>query len=378
MIYVDNAATTKLADEVLDKMLPFLKEQYGNASTQYSLGVTARRAVSKAREQFAIAINAQPSEIYFTSGGSESDNWAISGIAYALKDKGNHIITSAIEHHAVLNACAALEKQGFKISYIPVDKYGRVSPEDVCSAIRPETTLISIMLANNEIGTIQPITEISKIAKSHGIILHTDAVQAVGHIPVDVNALDINLLSASAHKFNGPKGIGILYKKTGTPLLPLIYGGHQEFDQRAGTENVAGIVGAGAAIEVSLTTLQESILQTTTLSNMLIKEIKSKIPKVITNGHSTQRLPGIVSISFTGYDSESIMNILDIKGICVSNGSACNSGTKSLSHVLLATGTSEANAIGTIRISFGKYNTVDEVEKIVNALTFVINRTCSE
>lgn len=368
MIYVDNAATTKLDDKVLTAMLPFLQEQYGNASSQYTLGHQSRRALEHARIQVATAIRANAHEVFFTSGGSESDNWAIRGAALARRSKGNHIITSSIEHPAVLNTCSFLESQGFEISYLPVDRYGQINPADVATAIRSTTLLVSIMLANNEVGTIQPIREISKITKSAGVLLHTDAVQAIGHISVDVMELGVDMLSGSAHKFHGPKGTGFLYIKVNTGLPQFIFGGHQEQGMRAGTENIAGIVGTGAAIELCTSNLQEHFEHLSSLSRKLIGLLTEYIPNLVINGHLSERLPGIVNISFPGIDGEALMLVLDTKGICVSTSSACKSGSADPSHVLLAMGIPPKLATNTIRISLGRYNIVEDVEIIAREI----------
>lgn len=368
LIYADNAATTKIDDRVITAMLPFMREQYGNASSQYTLGHQSRRAIEHARTQVASAIGANANEVFFTSGGSESDNWAIRGVALSLRAKGNHIVTSSIEHPAVLNTCSFLERQGFSITYLPVDKYGRVDPSNVAAAIRPTTILASIMLANNEVGTIQPISEISKITKSAGILLHTDAVQAISHISVDVNDLGVDMLSASAHKFHGPKGTGFLYVRADTGLSQLIFGGHQERGMRAGTENVAGIVGTGAAVELYSNDLGEHFEYISSLSKKLIDLLREQIPNIIINGHSSEKLPGIVNLSLPDVDGEAMMLVLDTKGICVSTSSACTSGSTEPSHVLLAMGIPSKMAKSTIRISLGRYNTEEEVETIVSEI----------
>jgi cysteine desulfurase len=366
MIYADNAATTRISDNVIEKMIPFLKEHYGNPSSQYSFGLAAKRAVDKARIQFASALNASPDEIVFTSGGSEGNNWVLFGVAASLGDVKGHIITSSIEHHSILNACKAIEKQGVEVTYLPVDRYGRVSPADVRKAVQKDTVLVSIMLANNEIGTLQPISEIGQFLRSKGILFHTDAVQAIGHIPVDVVDLGIDFLTASSHKFNGPKGVGILYKRRGVELPPLIYGGEQERNLRAGTENVAGIVGAGFAMEESVAELCLNYEKLRILAISTIEGIQSRIPNLIVNGHPEHRLPGIVNLTFEGVSGESLMHLLDLKGLCVSTSSACSSGSNKPSHVLLATGLSDKQAKETIRISYGKYNDIAEVTQIVN------------
>ncbi len=374
MIYADNAATTKISDRTFEKMLPFLREQYGNASSQYSLGAKAKHAVEQARKQLAAAIGAEPTEITFTSGGSEANSWVIQCIAETYRNEPTHIITTAIEHRSVLNACHALEQNGVEVTFLPVDNVGLVSVDDVKKAIQPHTKLVSIMLANNEIGTIQPITEISRILKDKGILLHTDAVQAVGHIPVDVHDLQVDFLTASAHKFNGAKGTGFLYKRAGLELLPLVFGGEQERGLRAGTENVAGIVAAGYAIEESVS---EMAARSKVLSSMIeetVKGIKEKIPSVRINGDYKNRLPGTANLGFNNVSGESLMHLLDLKGVCVSTSSACNSGKDEPSHVLIALGLTEQQAKSAIRISYGKYNYMDEVGTVVTAVCDAYNK----
>ncbi len=368
MIYADNAATTKISDSVLEKMLPFLREQYGNASSQYSLGAKAKRAVEQARKQVAFAIGAEPSEIIFTSGGSEANSWVLRNFANAYSNEPIQIITTAIEHHSVLNACRVLKHNGIEVNFLPVDKAGRVSVSEVKAAIKPHTKLVSIMLANNEIGTIQPIAEIGRLLSGRGILFHTDAVQAVGHIPVDVNDLRVDFLTASAHKFNGAKGTGILYKRTGIELSPLVFGGEQEQGLRAGTENVAGIVSAGYAIEESVIDMGVISKRLKVMVDATVKGIKEKIPSVRVNGNIEKRLPGTVNLSFDGVSGESLMHLLDLKGICVSTSSACTAGKDAPSHVLFALGLNEQQAKSAIRISYGKDNTMDEANKIVIAI----------
>lgn len=368
MIYADNAATTKISDSVLEKMLPFLREQYANASSQYSLGVTAKRAIEKSRKQVANSIGAEVSEIFFTSGGSEANSWVIHSIDNIFNCEPKHIITSSIEHHSVLNACHALEAKEVEVTYLPVDNFGRVSVEELEKAIRPNTKLVSIMLANNEIGTIQQIMDISKLLKGKGILFHTDAVQAVGHIPVDITNLGVDFLTASAHKFYGAKGIGILYKRSCLKFSPLIFGGNQEHGLRAGTENVAGIVSAGYAIEESVNSISSETKRLNEMVKATVDGINKRIPSVRVNGYSNCCLPGIVNLGFEGILGESLMHLLDLKGICVSTSSACNSGMDKPSHVLLALGQSEQQAKSAIRISYGKNNTLNDVETIVNAI----------
>lgn len=379
MIYADNAATTKISDVAFENMLPFLREQYGNASSQYSLGTKARRAIGWSRQQVAAAIGAEPSEITFTSGGSEANSWVLRSIAKIYCNEAVHIITSSIEHHSVLNACHALEECGIEVTYLPIDSNGCVSINDVKATIKPTTKLVSIMLANNEIGTIQPIEEIGRLLLERGILFHTDAVQAVGHIPIDVHSLQIDFLTASAHKFNGAKGTGILYKRLGLKLPPLVFGGEQEHGLRAGTENVAGIIALGCALEESVADIIEMKEKLSILVRITIKGLKEAIPGIHINGEGVKQLPGIVNVTFPYASGEAMMHLLDMKGICISTSSACNSGKDIPSHVLLALGLSEQQAKSSIRISYGRYNTVDEAEKIVAAISdayskIVVNR----
>lgn len=368
MIYADNAATTRISDLAFAKMLPFLQEQYGNASSQYSLGVKAKRAVELARRQVATAIGADVSEIIFTSGGSETNSWVLRGILDTFHNTPSHIITTSIEHHSVLNACHALEKNGVDVTYLPVSSSGLVSVEDVERTIKPHTKLVSIIIANNEIGTIQPIAEIGCLLKNRGILFHTDAVQAVGHIPVSISALDVDLLTASAHKFNGAKGTGFLYKRSELTLPNLIFGGEQESGFRAGTENVAGIVAAGYAIEESVSEMPQTMERLHSMVQKTLSGIKSHIPNVWLNGDAVSHLPGILNLGFNGVSGESLMNLLDLKGVCVSTSSACNSGKSEPSHVLLALGQTNEQAKSAIRISYGKDNTMSEVEAVVSAV----------
>ncbi len=365
MIYADNAATTRISDLAFEKMIPFLREQYGNASSQYSLGVKARYAIEQAREQAARGICAEAAEIFFTSGGSEANSWVLRAIAEMFRYKDFHIITSSIEHHSVLNACHALKSMGTEVTYLPVNNNGTVEIGTVKTALKPNTKLVSIMLANNEIGTIQPIAEIGKYLHERGILFHTDAVQAVGHIPVDVNDLQVDFLSASAHKFNGAKGTGFLYKRSGLKLPSMVFGGDQEHGFRAGTENVAGIVALGYAIEECVAEMQSTAICLKTMVENTVKGIQKTIPSVKVNGNTEKRLPGTVNLRFDGVSGESLMNLLDLKGVCVSTSSACNSGKDIPSHVLLALGLSEEQAKSSIRISYGRYNTLEEVEMVV-------------
>ncbi len=373
-MYFDNAATTRLDDEVLQEMLPYLKENYGNASSIYKLGRESRKAVEESREKISKVLNCKPNEIYFTAGGSESDNTAIKGIAKANKKKGNHIITSKIEHPAVLETCKQLEKEGFEITYISVDENGIVDLEELKKSIKPTTILITIMFANNEIGTIQPIEEIGEIAKESNIYFHTDAVQAVGNAKIDVQKLNIDSLSLSGHKIYGPKGIGALYVKTGVKFEKFIDGGHQERNKRAGTENVAGIVGIGKSIELAYENLNEHNKKIKELRDYYVEQVKEKIPYIKINGDMEKRLPGNCNISFRFIEGEGLLLNLDLKGICASSGSACTSGSLDPSHVLLAIGLPHEIAHGSLRISIGKYNTKEEIDYLVENLVEIVNR----
>lgn len=373
-IYFDNAATTRLDKEVLEEMLPYLQGSYGNASSIYGLGKESRRAVERARIQIAEALNCKPEEIYFTSGGSESDNTAIKGIARANKSRGNHIITSKIEHPAVLESCKRLEKEGFEVSYISVDENGIIDLEELKKSVRPTTVLISVMFANNEIGTIQPIEEIGKIAKENGIYFHTDAVQAVGSVKIDVRALNIDSLSMSGHKLYGPKGVGALYVKAGVKFEKLVDGGHQERNKRAGTENVAAVVGMGKAVELAYKELDGHNAKIKALRDYYAEQVKKKIPYIKINGDTEKRLPGNSNISFAFIEGEGLLLNLDLKGICASSGSACTSGSLDPSHVLLALGLPHETAHGSLRISIGKYNTAEEVDYLVESLTEAVER----
>lgn len=355
-------------------MLPFLCEQYGNASSQYSLGTKAKRAIEHARKQVAAAIGAEPHEITFTSGGSEANSWVLRCVADSYRNEPMHIVTTAIEHQSVLNACRSLEQTGIEVTYLPVDKTGRVSVDNVKAAIKSCTKLVSIMLANNEIGTIQPISEIGRLLKGESILFHTDAVQAVGHIPVNVDDLQVDFLSASAHKFNGAKGTGILYKRSGLDLSPLVFGGEQEHGLRAGTENVAGIVAAGYAIDESVSELADTAKRLKSMVEDTVNGIKETIPSVKINGDTECRLPGTANLCFDGVSGESLMHLLDLKGICVSTSSACTSCKDEPSHVLLALGLTEQQAKSAIRISYGKYNCADEVDNVVTAVRDVYEK----
>ena len=373
-IYMDNAATTPVKKEVLEEMLPYFTEKYGNPSSVYSLGSMSKRAVEDAREKVAKALGANPREIFFTGGGSESDNWAIKGVAFANYDKGNHIITSKIEHHAILHTCEYLEKKGFEVTYLDVDEYGIVDLEQLRNAITDKTILISIMFANNEIGTIQPIKEIGEIAKEKNIYFHTDAVQAIGNIKIVVKELNIDLLSLSAHKFYGPKGIGALYVRQGVKIDPLITGGAQERKRRAGTENVPAIVGLGKAIELAYTNFEEKNNRLIKLRDMLIEKIKSNIDYVRLNGHPVKRLPGNVNMCFQFIEGESLLLSLDMEGIAASSGSACTSGSLDPSHVLLAIGLSHEIAHGSLRLTLGDFNTEEEIDYVVEKLVKIVER----
>lgn len=373
-IYMDNAATTPVKKEVLEEMIPFFTEKYGNPSSVYSLGSISRRAIEDARQKVARTIGANDREIFFTGGGSEADNWVIKGIAFGNKQKGNHIITTKIEHHAVLHTCEYLQKNGFKVTYLDVDEYGLIDMEQLKTSITDETILISVIFANNEIGTIQPIKEIGEIAKEKNIYFHTDAVQAVGHIRIDVNELNIDLLSLSAHKFYGPKGIGALYIRQGVKIDSLISGGGQERNRRAGTENVPAIVGMGKAIELAYENLEENNSRLIELRDSLISKIRSNIPYVRLNGHPTLRLPGNVNMCFQFIEGESLLLSLDMEGIAGSSGSACTSGSLDPSHVLLSIGLSHEIAHGSLRLSLGDFNTEDEVDYVVEKLVKIVDR----
>ena len=371
-IYLDNAATTAVSPEAAEAMLPFFSAIYGNASSIHGTGREARKAVEKARKQAAAAIGAQPYEVFFTSGGSESDNWAILGAAFANREKGRHLITTAIEHHAVLHPCQWLEKQGFEVTYLPVDGMGLVDPDQLEQAIRPDTVLISVMAANNEIGTLEPVSRIGEIARAHHVLFHTDAVQAIGAIPVDVNRMQADLLSLSGHKFHGPKGIGALYIRRGVRLDSLIHGGAQERGMRAGTENTAGIVGLGKAIEIAVTNIEMQAKRITALRDRLIRGIQQKIPEARLSGHPTLRLPNNCHLSFPGVNGEALVLRLDLAGIAVSGGSACTSGSVEPSHVLEAIGLPEVLSKGSVRLTLGTETTQDEIDETVEVLTGIV------
>ncbi len=373
-VYADHSATTPLKKEVLDAMMPYLTENFGNASSIYLEGRESKKAVELAREQVAQAIGAQSNEIYFTGSGTEADNWAIKGVAYALSEKGKHIITSAVEHHAVLHTVKALEKEGFKVTYLPVDEYGMVSAEDVKNAITDETILITVMFANNEIGTVMPVEEIGKIAKEKGIVFHTDAVQAVGMEEIDVEKMNIDLLSLTAHKFYGPKGIGALYIRKGVKIKRFIEGGAQEKNKRAGTENVAGIVGLGKAIELATADIAGKKEKLSKLRDFYIKEVMERIPFTRLNGHPTKRMASNANISFEFIEGESLLLMLDMKGISASSGSACTSGSLDPSHVLLAIGLPHEIAHGSLRVTFGDSSTMEDAKYIADSLVEIVTR----
>jgi len=374
IIYVDHAATTYLKPEVFEQMKPYFTEYFGNPSSIYYLGRESKKAIENARTTIAECLGAQPSEIYFTGSGTEADNWAIKGVAYANRKKGKHLITSAIEHHAVLHAFDFLKKEGFEVTYLPVDENGFVKPEDLAAAIRPDTTLVSIMFANNEIGTIQPIKELAAIAKEKGVIFHTDAVQAMGNIDVKVNELNVDLLSMSAHKFYGPKGVGALYIRKGVRIDSFVHGGAQERNRRAGTENVASIVGMAAALKLAYENLDEYNRHLRRLSDRLINGVMERIPYVRLNGDREKRLPGNVNFSFRFIEGESLLLMLDMKGIQASSGSACTSGSLDPSHVLLAIGLPHEIAHGSLRITFGEKNTEEDVDYIIDCLAEIVDR----
>ncbi len=374
MIYLDNAATTRTAPEVVEAMFPFFSENYGNASSIYGLGSTSKKALNHARRTLAEALGARQEEIYFTAGGSEADNWALKAAAEAYGDRGKHIVTTRIEHHAVLHTCEYLEKQGYEVTYVGVDENGVVGLEELEAAIRPDTILISVMYANNEVGTLQPIREIGQIAHDRGILFHTDAVQVFGQLPIRVDELHIDMLSASAHKVNGPKGVGCLYVRSGIKLGSFIHGGAQERSRRAGTENVPGIVGFGKAIERAVRIMPEKIKRETQLRDYLIERICEKIPYCHLNGDRDRRLPGNVNFSFRFVEGESVLIMLDMKGICASSGSACTSGALDPSHVLLAMGLSHELAHGSLRMTLSEENTEEEMDTVVDALVEIIGK----
>lgn len=372
-VYVDNAATTALSKTAFEAMLPYLTTEYGNPSSAYSFGHNAKRAIQKSREKVASSIGALPEEIYFTGGGTEADNWAIKSAAKLKQNAGKHIISSAIEHHAVLHTLDSLKEQGYEITCLGVDEYGQISLQELCSAIRKDTVLISIMAANNEIGTILPTAQIGAIASEHGIAFHTDAVQAVGHIPINVRAMNVDMLSLAGHKFRGPKGIGALYVKKGLDLPAIIHGGGQERNLRSGTENVAGIVGLGAALEEASSNMKENMRKVSALRDRLISGVM-KIPCVKLTGDPANRLPGIASFAIEGVEGESMVMMLDQNGICASSGSACSSGSQEASHVLLATDLPSQLAHSSLRFSLNEDNSEKDVDYILEKLPVIIFR----
>ncbi|WP_328585438.1 cysteine desulfurase NifS [Methanofollis ethanolicus] len=374
LVYMDHAATTPVKPDVLEAMLPYFSEKFGNPSSIYALAHDSKEAVEHARAQVAAAIGASPDEIFFTAGGSESDNWAIKGTAFANRKKGDHIITTAIEHHAVLHTCEYLEKQGFTVTYLPVDNYGMVDPADVEAAITDRTILVTVMAANNEIGTVQPIREIGRIARAHGVLFHTDAVQAVGAVPIDVKADTIDMLSLSGHKFYGPKGIGALYVRKGTRLDSLVHGGGQERRRRAGTENLPGIVGLGKAIEMATADIPGHTAYIAAMRDRLLKGILAAIPDTILNGHPTMRLPNNLNVSFRYIEGESVLLMLDAHGICASTGSACSSASLEPSHVLLAIGLPHETAHGSLRLTLGDLTTDEDVDHVLEVLPTIVER----
>lgn len=374
IIYLDNAATTKTSPQVVKAMLPYFTEKFGNASSIYQMGAESKQAITRSRDIIAESLHAKPEEIYFTAGGSESDNWALIAAAESYGEKGKHIITSKIEHHAILHTCRYLEKRGYEITYIDVDEDGMIKLEELKKAIRPDTILISVMYANNEIGTIQPIAEIGRIARENGILFHTDAVQAYGHVPIDVDELSIDMLSASGHKFNGPKGVGFLYIRKGVKIRAFIHGGAQERKRRAGTENVPGIVGLGAAAECALAQMDERMEKVSKLRDYLIERIEKEIPYCRLNGDRIKRLPNNVNFSFRFIEGESLLIMLDMKGICASSGSACTSGSLDPSHVLLAIGLPHEIAHGSLRLTLSEENTIEEMDYVIDAIKGVVDR----
>ena len=374
MIYLDNAATTKTAPEVVDAMLPYFSEYYGNASTIYSLGAESKKAMDHARQTIADSLGAKPEEIYFTAGGSESDNWALKATAEAYASKGKHIITTKIEHHAILHTCEYLEKRGFEITYLNVDRDGLISLDELKAAIRPDTILISVMFANNEIGTIEPIAEIGEIAKEHGVLFHTDAVQAYAQVPINVDEMHIDMLSASGHKLNGPKGIGFLYIRKGVKIRSFVHGGAQERSRRAGTENIPGIVGLGAAVERAMRIMDTKTRKEIELRDYLIGRLEKEIPHCWLNGHRTKRLPNNINFSFLFIEGESMLIMLDMKGICASSGSACTSGSLDPSHVLLAIGLKHEEAHGSLRLTLSEESTKEEMDIVAEEVKKIVQR----
>ena len=373
-IYLDNAATTRVRPEVVEAMLPYFTELYGNPSSVYEFASPAKQAITAARETIAGALGAKPQEIYFTGGGSESDNWALKATAEAYQAKGKHIITTKIEHHAILHTCEYLEKHGFEVTYLDVDEFGTVKLDELRKAIRPDTILISVMFANNEIGAIQPVKEIGAIAKEHGILFHTDAVQAFGHEPINVDELNIDMLSASGHKLNGPKGVGFLYIRTGVKIRSFIHGGAQERKRRGGTENVPGIVGLGKAAEIAMANLEENKEKEAKLRDYLIGRVLKEVPFTRLNGHPTERLSNNANFAFQFIEGESLLIMLDMDGICGSSGSACTSGSLDPSHVLLAIGLPHEIAHGSLRLTLSETNTKEEMDFVVESIKRIVER----
>ena len=374
LIYLDNAATTKTAPEVVEAMLPYFTEKFGNPSSVYSFAASNKEDITCQRERIAEVLGANANEIYFTAGGSESDNWALKATAEAYQDKGNHIITTKIEHHAILHTGEYLEKRGFEVTYLDVDEEGKVKLEDLKAAIRPTTILISVMYANNEIGTIEPIKEIGEIAHEHGILFHTDAVQAFGQVPINVDECHIDMLSASGHKLNGPKGIGFLYIRKGVKIRSFVHGGSQERKRRAGTENVPGIIGLGTAVKRAADTMEDREKKETQLRDYLIERVLAEIPYCKLNGHRTDRLPNNANFSFRFIEGESLLIMLDMKGICGSSGSACTSGSLDPSHVLLAIGLPHEIAHGSLRLTLNEEITKEEIDYVVESLKEIVSR----
>lgn len=372
-VYADNSATTRVCDEALEAMQPYFREYYGNPSSIYSFSNKPREALNAARKTIAEIIHAEPDEIIFTSGGTESDNYVLLGAAYENEKRGRHIITSQIEHHAILYTAKRLEKEGFSVTYLPVDSEGYVSPAAMEAAITPETTLVSVMMANNEVGTIEPVAELGRICREKKVLFHTDAVQAIGHIPVDVKVMNIDLLSASAHKFNGPRGVGFLYMRRGSKVRHLIEGGGQERGRRSGTENIPGIVGMAAALKAAADRMEEETRRLTAMRDNLFDRLL-QIPKTIPTGSRTDRLPGLVSLTVEGIEGESMVLLLDMNGVAASTGSACSTGSLDPSHVLMALGMKHETAHGSLRLSLGRYNTEEDVEKIAKVLPEVVAR----
>ena len=373
-IYLDNAATTRTNPQVVEAMLPYFTENYGNPSSVYEFSAPSKEIIASARETIAESLGARPAEIYFTAGGTESDNWAIKAVAEAYGDKGKHIITSKIEHHAVLHTCEYLEKRGFEITYVDVDENGIIKLDELRKAVRPDTILISVMFANNEIGTIEPVKEIGRIAREHGILFHTDAVQAYGHIPIHVDEYNIDMLSSSAHKLNGPKGIGFLYIRTGIKMRSFVHGGDQERKRRGGTENVPGIVGYKKAVEMAMASMEEREKKERELRDYLIDRVMAEVPYVRLNGHRTKRLANNANFAFQFIEGESLLIMLDSSGICGSSGSACTSGSLDPSHVLLAIGLPHEIAHGSLRLTVSSENTIEEIDFVVERIKEIVKR----